>query len=192
MEEKKRDVVDELMGVLDSMSECAGKMIDATKVMIRLLSSGRLQLCDDAGENLTEEEPVVEEQQEPEAEVPCTFEEVRGIMASLSGKGKKAEARELLQKFGAKVVEGRSNRKYTDEDAVARTVTEAGYDPYEKKILGITAMSSLLGKKRFEELLGSLIYKPPGKPALVPETDPRPAMDTAAEDFKDKTDMEEK
>ena len=93
---------------------------------------------------------------------------------------------------GVKVVEGRSNRKYTDEDAVARTVTEAGYDPYEKKILGITAMSSLLGKKRFEELLGSLIYKPPGKPALVPETDPRPAMDTAAEDFKDKTDMEEK
>ena len=93
---------------------------------------------------------------------------------------------------GFKVVEGRSNRKYTDEDAVARTVTEAGYDPYEKKILGITAMSSLLGKKRFEELLGSLIYKPPGKPALVPETDPRPAMDTAAEDFKDKTDMEEK
>ena len=91
-----------------------------------------------------------------------------------------------------KVVEGRSNRKYTDEDAVARTVTEAGYDPYEKKILGITAMSSLLGKKRFEELLGSLIYKPPGKPALVPETDPRPAMDTAAEDFKDKTDKEEK
>ena len=93
---------------------------------------------------------------------------------------------------GFKVVEGRSNRKYTDEDAVARTVTEAGYDPYEKKILGITAMSSLLGKKRFEELLGYLIYKPPGKPALVPETDPRPAMDTAAEDFKDKTDMEEK
>ena len=73
MEEKKRDVVDELMGVLDSMSECAGKMIDATKVMIGLLSSGRLQLCDDAGENLTEEEPEVEEQQEPEAEPQPDF-----------------------------------------------------------------------------------------------------------------------
>lgn len=42
---------------------------------------------------------------------------------------------------GFKVVEGRSNRKYTDEDAVARTVEVAGFDPYEKKLLGITAMS---------------------------------------------------
>ncbi len=85
---------------------------------------------------------------------------------------------------GFKIVEGRSNRKYTDEDAVASKVTNAGYDPYEKKLLGITAMSSLLGKKKFEELLGDLVYKPPGKPALVPESDKRPAMNTAADDFK--------
>ena len=44
---------------------------------------------------------------------------------------------------GYKIVEGRSNRKYTDEKAVADMVTKAGYDPYEKKVLGITAMSSL-------------------------------------------------
>lgn len=86
---------------------------------------------------------------------------------------------------GFKIVEGRSNRKYTDEDAVASKVTDAGYDPYEKKLLGITAMSSLLGKKKFEELLGDLVYKPPGKPALVPESDKRPAMNTAADDFND-------
>ena len=122
MEEKKKDVVDELMGVLDSMSECAGKMIDASKVMIRLLSSGRLQLCDDAGENLTEEEPEVEEQQEPEAEVTCTFEEVRGIMASLSGKGKKAEARELLQKFGARRLSEVQEKDYAALAAAAKAV----------------------------------------------------------------------
>ena len=86
---------------------------------------------------------------------------------------------------GIKVVEGRSNRKYTDEDAVARTVETAGFDPYEKKLLGITAMSQALGKKKFEELLGGLVYKPPGKPALVPESDKRPAMNTAIEDFKE-------
>lgn len=86
---------------------------------------------------------------------------------------------------GFKIVEGRSNRKYTDEAAVADTVTKAGYNPYEKKLLGITAMSSLLGKKHFEELLGGLIYKPQGKPALVPESDKRPVMNTAADDFKD-------
>lgn len=86
---------------------------------------------------------------------------------------------------GFKVVEGRSNRKYTDEEAVARTVEAAGFDPYEKKLLGITAMSQALGKKKFEELLGGFVCKPPGKPALVPESDKRPAMNTAVEDFKE-------
>ena len=86
---------------------------------------------------------------------------------------------------GWKVVEGRSNRKYTDEAAVAFAVKDAGFDPYEKKLLGVTAMSTLLGKKKFEELLGGLIYKPPGKPALVPESDKRPAMNTAKDDFKE-------
>lgn len=86
---------------------------------------------------------------------------------------------------GWKVVEGRSNRKYTDEAAVAFAVKDAGFDPYEKRLLGVTAMSTLLGKKKFEELLGGLIYKPPGKPALVPESDKRPAMNTAIDDFKE-------
>ncbi len=86
---------------------------------------------------------------------------------------------------GWKIVEGRSNRKYTDENAVADTLKDAGFDPYEKKLLGITSMSTLLGKKKFEELLGGLIYKPPGKPTLVPESDKRPAMNTAKDDFKE-------
>ena len=86
---------------------------------------------------------------------------------------------------GWKIVEGRSNRKYTDENAVADTVKDAGFDPYEKKLLEITAMSTLLGKKKFEELLGGLIYKPPGKPTLVPESDKRPTMNTAKDDFKE-------
>ena len=84
---------------------------------------------------------------------------------------------------GWKIVEGKSNRKFTDEAAVVFKVKDAGYDPYEKKLLGITAMSTLLGKKKFEELLGELVYKPPGKPALVPESDKRPAMNTAIDDF---------
>ena len=86
---------------------------------------------------------------------------------------------------GWKIVEGRSNRKFTDEATVAFRVKDAGYDPYEKKLLGITAMSTLLGKKKFEELLGELVYKPPGKPTLVPEFDKRPAMNTAYEDFSE-------
>lgn len=84
---------------------------------------------------------------------------------------------------GFKVVEGRSNRKYTNEEEVASTVLGAGYDPYEKSVLGITAMTKMLGKKKFEELLGSFVYKAPGKPALVPEDDKRPEISSAKEDF---------
>lgn len=91
---------------------------------------------------------------------------------------------------GFKVVEGRSNRKYTDEGAVADTVKKAGYDPYEPKLLGITAMEKLLGKKQFAKLLSGLVEKPQGKPALVPESDKRQEMNidkaaSAAEDFKE-------
>ncbi len=84
---------------------------------------------------------------------------------------------------GFKLVEGRSNRRYTDEVAVARTVSEAGYDPYEKKLLNITAMTKQLGKKRFEELLGGLVVKPQGKPVLAPVTDKRPEFNTSFTDF---------
>jgi len=84
---------------------------------------------------------------------------------------------------GWKLVEGRSNRKYTSEAAVAATVEGAGYDPYERKVMGVTAMQKMLGKSRFEELLAPYIEKPQGKPTLVPETDKRPAMNTAKNDF---------
>lgn len=86
---------------------------------------------------------------------------------------------------GYKIVEGKSNRKFTDEDAVASVVQNAGYDPYERKLLGITALTSLLGKKKFDKLLGGLIMKPPGKPALVSDKDKRPAFNTAIDDFKE-------
>ena len=84
---------------------------------------------------------------------------------------------------GWKLVEGRSNRKYTNDAVVAATVEGAGFDPYERKVLGITAMQKMLGKSRFEELLAPYIEKPQGKPTLVPESDKRPAMNTAKSDF---------
>lgn len=84
---------------------------------------------------------------------------------------------------GWKLVEGRSNRKYTNEAVVAATVESAGFDPYDRKVLGVTAMQKLLGKSRFEELLTPYIEKPQGKPTLVPESDKRPAMNKAKNDF---------
>lgn len=84
---------------------------------------------------------------------------------------------------GFKLVEGRSNRKYISEDAVVSVVTDAGYDPFEKKLMGVTAMTKMLGTKKFNTLLGSLIEKPKGKPTLVPDSDKRPAW--TIDDFKE-------
>lgn len=87
---------------------------------------------------------------------------------------------------GFKLVEGRSIRKYVDETKVMETAQAAGInDIFERKLKTITALEKQLGKKRFGELLGELVIKPPGKPALVPETDKRPALTlSAAEEFQ--------
>ena len=86
---------------------------------------------------------------------------------------------------GWKLVEGRSCRRFRDEEQVAAIVTQAGFDPYEKKLLGITQMARQLGKKHFQELLGDYIIKPMGKPVLVPDTDTRPVYNTVEASFKD-------
>ncbi|HFH8574185.1 TPA: DUF2800 domain-containing protein [Streptococcus agalactiae] len=86
---------------------------------------------------------------------------------------------------GYKLVEGRSVRKFSDEAAVSQAVMDAGFDPYEKKLLTITAMTKLLGKKTFNDLLGGLIVKPSGKPTLVPLDDSRQELNLATNEFKE-------
>ncbi len=83
-----------------------------------------------------------------------------------------------------KLVEGRSIRKYTDEAMAALAVKNAGYEPYEKKLLGITEMQKMLGKEQFNKILGDFVEKPKGKPTLVPMSDKRKAINTAASDFE--------
>lgn len=92
---------------------------------------------------------------------------------------------------GYKVVEGRSNRKYTDEDAVVAAAKAAGYtDIFRRTLLPITEMEKLMGKQIFRAVLGDLIEKPAGKPMLVPTADKRPAMDLATMDFTQINDNE--
>lgn len=82
---------------------------------------------------------------------------------------------------GFKVVEGRSNRKYRDEEKVAETAKANGYkDIYRQSLIPLTEMQKLMGKSKFDEILGGLIYKPPGKLTLVPTTDKRTAVSTAS------------
>lgn len=92
------------------------------------------------------------------------------------------------QWVGFKLVEGRSNRKYTDEEEVAEAAKAAGYtDIYKSTLVGITEMEKLMGKKKFSEVLGKLVYKPQGKITLVTESDKREAVMTATAeaDFKE-------
>ena len=91
---------------------------------------------------------------------------------------------------GWKLVEGRSNSRYTNETAVASAVESIGIDPYEHKVLGVTAMQKRLGKSRFEELLAPYIEKPQGKPTLVRSSDKRLEWNTAKNDFMEENDYE--
>lgn len=78
---------------------------------------------------------------------------------------------------GFKVVEGRSVRKYKDEKAVIEKAKANGYtDIFKSSLIPLTEMQKLMGKAKFEEVLGDLIIKPIGKPTLVPESDKRQAM----------------
>lgn len=78
---------------------------------------------------------------------------------------------------GYKVVEGRSKRVFSDTRSVVEAAAEAGYsDVYKKELISLTEFEKMMGKKKFAEVLGKYVLKPPGKLSLVPESDPREAV----------------
>lgn len=82
---------------------------------------------------------------------------------------------------GLKLVEGRSRRKWIDEDKALETIFEQfpeldEADVTTTKINGITAIEKLVGRKKFIEKLKDVVVTPQGKPTLVPLQDKRPAM----------------
>ncbi len=96
------------------------------------------------------------------------------------------QPRLVLKVPGYKLVEGRSNRKYRDDIAVAGALRAKGWPDevlYEKKLLGLTAMEKLVGKKTIAELPEGLVVKPQGKPVLVPQSDKRDELNSALSDF---------
>lgn len=82
---------------------------------------------------------------------------------------------------GMKLVEGRSNRKITDDVIAANNLLNAGFGAeviYKPKALkSITDLEKLCGKKMFGELMSGVIEKPPGKPTLVSVDDKRQAIE---------------
>lgn len=81
---------------------------------------------------------------------------------------------------GYKIVSGRSVRKFKNEEAVIEAAKASGYkDIFHQSLITLTEMEKLMGKKQFQEILGDYIFKSPGKPALVPITDKRPAINVS-------------
>lgn len=91
---------------------------------------------------------------------------------------------------GYKLVEGRSNRRFIDESKVSEKLLVEGFtaDKFTNtKLKGLGDLEKLLGKSKFEPVLGEFIIKPPGAPTLVPLADKRPAMvNNAALDFSER------
>lgn len=84
---------------------------------------------------------------------------------------------------GYKLVEGRSTRKITDEEGAIAALEQAGYEDTDylkpKALNAIGGLEKLLGKARFEEILGEFVTKPAGKPTLVSDDDKRPEIGSA-------------
>jgi hypothetical protein len=89
---------------------------------------------------------------------------------------------------GLKVVEGRSTRKWTDEQKVEDVLRELPHDETDYmtiKLKGITAIEKLVGKKEFPIIMDGLVIKPQGSPTLVDESDKRQPFSSAKDDFND-------
>lgn len=91
-----------------------------------------------------------------------------------------AEALAGNEVTGFKLVEGRSVRKITDESGAVSKLVAAGFEEsllYERRLLSMTKIEAIVGKKDFATILGGVIEKPPGKPTLVKASDKRKEYD---------------
>ena len=87
---------------------------------------------------------------------------------------------------GWKLVAGRSNRTFTDQDAAVAAIIGAGYDEalvYDRKPKTLSQLETMLGKADFAKIAGQFVIKPYGKPTLAPASDKREEYNRAAADF---------
>jgi|TARA_R110000850_G_scaffold24974_2_gene72535 hypothetical protein len=85
---------------------------------------------------------------------------------------------------GYKLVEGRSTRRWYDDEAAEFRLREmVGADKaIITKVISPTQAQKILGAKRKNEI-AEMIVKPAGKPTLVPDSDKRLAINVTASDF---------
>ena len=90
---------------------------------------------------------------------------------------------------GYKLVEGRSQRKFKDEESAVVELELEGYlhdEIFNKKIKGLAELKKLLGASLFSEIIAPYLIKPKGNPTLVKESDKKPGLgiEQAKIDFK--------
>ncbi len=88
---------------------------------------------------------------------------------------------------GWKLVEGRSNRAFTNQDEAFAAIVASGYNEellYERKPLTLIEVEKMLDKETWQNVVAPFVTKPVGKPTIVPADDKRPEMKlrTSAED----------
>lgn len=87
---------------------------------------------------------------------------------------------------GWKAVEGRSSRVWSDQDKAIDKLIADGIDRaviYDSVPKTLAQLEKVLGKKKFEEMVGEFVVKPQGKPTLADESDSRKEFSSAAADF---------
>lgn len=92
---------------------------------------------------------------------------------------------------GYKVVEGRSQRVWTDQDKALEKLQASGIERaviYDSVPKTLAQLEKMLGKAKFDELVSEFVFKPQGKPTLALADDPRKEFNSAAADFAGVTD----
>ena len=128
----------------------------------------------------------------PSVLTPAELSEVlkRGKALTVWYKAVEAHALEVLlsgEKIpGYKVIEGRSNRTWTNQDAALEALQQAGYDRailYDSTPKTLAQLEKIIGAEKFAELVGQYIIKPQGKPALADEENNGKAFNSVVSDF---------
>lgn len=75
--------------------------------------------------------------------------------------------------------ESTTKRKISDEEAVKKILKEAGFNPEVTKLMSISELQKMVGKAKFNNLVGDYVVKPKGQPVLAPDPD---AKENTSED----------
>ena len=101
------------MSKMSNLDQILDEMITAGQKMIEAANALRDVFSNTSEAEKPEPEEIVKKDDLKNEEKKYSFQEVRGIMATLAVKGKKAEAKALLTKFGANRLSEVKENDYT-------------------------------------------------------------------------------